>query len=140
MDLLTLLFAAYHPGLTAAATGPLEAAVHAGASSIPGLLGLCAVAGAVVRLLQPCPASGQVWVARRRDLRGIRVRITHLGAAPAGIAPLGVVLTPPPGPLSDEVAGAPVPLPVRGRRLPGFRLLTEADQQSEAVPSTTQWS
>src|SRR5579871_4617392 len=125
MDLLIALLAHYQAGTTNPAALRLADAVHTGAWSVPAALGLCAAAGvasagAAARRLQPVPAAGQVWVARRRDLRGIRVRITDTAAVPTA-----VVLTPPPGPLAAEIVGAPVHLPARGRRVPGFRLLAE---------------
>ncbi len=131
MDLLTALLAQYVAGAANPAAMRFTDPVHAGAWSVPAALALCAAAGAaaagaVAHRLQPVPAAGQVWVARRRDLRGIRVRITDTAAVPTA-----VVLTPPPGPLAAEVVGAPVYLPTRGRHLPGFRL------QTEAAPSTT---
>lgn len=126
MDPFAVLLALYHAGTTSPAGVRLEAAVHAGTSSVPAVLGLCAGAGitagaALLRQLQPVPQAGQVWIARRRDLRGIRVRITSADAVATA-----VVLTPPPGPLASQLVGSPVRLPARGRRVPGFRLLTES--------------
>jgi hypothetical protein len=142
MDLLTLLTLA--PGhradaaaslttAAAAVAGHLEAAVHAGVSSVPAVLGLCAAAGiaagaAVVHQLQPKPQDGQVWVARRRDVRGIRVRITD-----AGVVSIAVVLTPPHGSPAADMVGAPLDLPARGRRVPGYRLQTEPTDPERAL-------
>jgi hypothetical protein len=133
MDILIALFVHYRADTTNPAALRVADALHLDVWSVPAGLGLCIAAGAaaaaaVVHRLRPVPEAGQVWVARRRQARGITVRIT---AGITGSAPAAVVLTPPPGPLAAELAGASILLPLRGRRLPGFRL------QIESGPTTT---
>jgi hypothetical protein len=126
-----LLAALYRTATASPVIERAELAIHLGSWGAPALLALCAAAGALTvagvgRVLRPAPAEGQRWCATRRDLRGIRIRITG-----AGLFISALVITPPPGPLASQLDGAAIRLTARGRRLPGFRLDDEPPCHAE---------